>query len=112
MDDFASGALVAAVLRSLADDGIAVSTPAPGGALAPLPVKRRLRAEVAATHGRLPLLRVGLVLPRLPPDPALSALAAATTAQDRRGALCSHAPVEAARLSRRRMRCSIRPRNT
>ncbi|MEU0554079.1 AraC family transcriptional regulator [Dactylosporangium sp. NPDC006015] len=82
MDDFASGALVAAVLRSLTDDGIAVSTPAPGGALVPLAVKRRLLADVAATHGLLPLLRVGLILPRLPPDPAMSALAAATGPQD------------------------------
>ncbi|MET7419723.1 AraC family transcriptional regulator [Dactylosporangium sp. NPDC005555] len=77
MDEFASGVLVAAVLRALADDGITVDAPAPGGALVPLAVKRRLLGDVAAAHGLLPLLRVGLILPRLPPDPAISALAAA-----------------------------------
>ncbi len=78
MDEFASGVLVAAVLRALAEDGIVVEESVPSGALVPLAVKRRLLAEVVAAHGVLPLLRVGLVLPRLPSDPAIAALAAAT----------------------------------
>ncbi|MFD4672581.1 helix-turn-helix transcriptional regulator [Lentzea sp. NPDC058450] len=90
MDEFASGALVAAVRKSLAGQGIPVPAQdstgaalAPGqNALVPLGTKRALLADVARKHGLLPLLRVGQVLPTLPPDPALSALTAATTPGD------------------------------
>ncbi len=82
VDEFASAVLVAAVRRALADAGIAVAAPASDGALVPLDVKRRLLADVAEAHGLLPLLRVGLSLPVFPPDPAISALAAASTPDD------------------------------
>jgi AraC-like DNA-binding protein len=82
MDEFASAVLVSVVRRALADAGIAVTAPAPEGALVPLEAKRRLLAEVAEQHGLLPLLRVGLSLPVSPPDPAISALAAAGTPRD------------------------------
>ncbi|MGN9813364.1 helix-turn-helix transcriptional regulator [Micromonospora sp. BQ11] len=39
-------------------------------------------AEVADAHGLLPLLRVGLALPRLPPHPVITALRAADTPLD------------------------------
>ncbi|WP_394619636.1 helix-turn-helix domain-containing protein [Lentzea sp. JNUCC 0626] len=81
MDEFASGALVAAVRQSLAAEGIEVPQ-IPTTALVPLEVKRALLADVARTHGLLPLLRAGQILPTLPPDPALSALTAATTPSD------------------------------
>ncbi|MFC8847970.1 MULTISPECIES: helix-turn-helix transcriptional regulator [unclassified Micromonospora] len=77
MDEFASGVLVATVRRALAEEGIAAAVDTPGGALVPLDVKRRLLAGIAETHGLLPLLRVGHLLFRLPPDPAMSALVAA-----------------------------------
>jgi AraC-like DNA-binding protein len=79
VDEFASGVLVAAVSRALAEEGIAVEAPASGDALVPLAAKRRLLAAVADRHGLLPLLRVGQRLPTLPPDPTLSALTASTS---------------------------------
>ncbi|MCW6009194.1 AraC family transcriptional regulator [Micromonospora sp. CPCC 205371] len=82
MDEFASAVLVAAVQRAVAVDGITVDAPLPGGALVPLDMKRRLLAGIADAHGLLPLLRVGLSLPALPPDPAVSALAASRTPED------------------------------
>lgn len=82
MDDFASAVLVGAVRRALANDGIPVVVPAPGGALLPLEAKRQILAGVARTHGLLPLLRVGLSLAELPPDPAISALLASGTPHD------------------------------
>ncbi|UWP82392.1 AraC family transcriptional regulator [Dactylosporangium fulvum] len=82
MDEFASAVLVAAVRRALAEAGIAVTAPASDGALVPLDAKRRLLADVAEAHGLLPLLRVGLSLPTLPPDPAISALTVASTPRD------------------------------
>ncbi len=75
--DFASAVLVAAVRRVLAEEGVAPSVPFPAGALVPLAVKRRLLSDVVAAHGLLPLLRVGLALPRLPPHPVIAALRAA-----------------------------------
>ncbi|GIJ35283.1 helix-turn-helix transcriptional regulator [Micromonospora sediminimaris] len=82
MDEFASAVLIAAVRRALAEEAIAVPAYPSGGALMPLDAKRRLLAGIAQAHGLLPLLRVGLFLPRLPPDPALLALAAARTPDD------------------------------
>lgn len=82
MDEFASAVLVAAVSRALAEEGIAIDAPASGNALVPLTAKRRLLSAVADRHGLLPLLRVGQRLPTLRPDPALSALTAATTPTD------------------------------
>jgi AraC-like DNA-binding protein len=80
--DFASAVLLTAVQRALADDGIAVVAPVSSTALAPFEAKRRFLAEIADEHGLLPLLRVGLALPRLPPDPAVSALTAARDPAD------------------------------
>jgi AraC-like DNA-binding protein len=74
VEDFASAVLVSAVRRVLAEEGLASAVPPPSGALVPLEVKRRLLADVTAAHGLLPLLRVGLALPRLPPHPVISAL--------------------------------------
>jgi AraC-like DNA-binding protein len=80
--EFASTVLVAAVQRALADDGIHLDVAIPDGALLPLAVKRQLLLDVARDHGLLPLLRVGRVLPDLPPDPASTALAAAGSPAD------------------------------
>lgn len=82
MEDFSSAVLVTALQRALADDGILVEVPRTRGALMPLTTKRRLVGEVAARHGLLPLLRIGLVVPRLPPDPAVAALRAALAPGD------------------------------
>ncbi|MEV6925632.1 helix-turn-helix transcriptional regulator [Dactylosporangium sp. NPDC051485] len=82
MEEFASAVLVAAVQRALAGDGIPVVVPALSGALLPLEAKRRTLASVSEEHGLLPLLRVGLFLAELPPDPAISALLASGTPHD------------------------------
>ncbi|WP_117211095.1 helix-turn-helix transcriptional regulator [Allorhizocola rhizosphaerae] len=84
MGEFASAILVSVVQRALAEEGIVVPVLAAtsDGALLPLDTKRRLLAEVARDHGLLPLLRVGGYLPKLPPDPAVSALTAARDPQD------------------------------
>ena len=82
VDEFASAVLVAAVSRALAEEGIEVAAPTSAGALVPLAAKRRLLAAIADRHGLLPLLRVGQRLPMSRPDPALAALAAATTPTD------------------------------
>ncbi|TDC40941.1 helix-turn-helix transcriptional regulator [Micromonospora sp. KC213] len=82
VDDFASAVLVAAARRALAEEGIAVAVATPGGALVPLDAKRRFLADIARAHGLLPLLRVGRYLPRLPPDPAISALLASDSPED------------------------------
>ncbi|MFE3288338.1 hypothetical protein ACFXJJ_35270, partial [Streptomyces sp. NPDC059233] len=76
MDDFASSTLVAAVRRALADDGIdaASSAPVADGALLPFDVKRRFLGGVARAYGLLPLLRVGVVLPKIASDPVVAAL--------------------------------------
>ncbi|MFF4011939.1 helix-turn-helix transcriptional regulator [Streptomyces sp. NPDC001717] len=76
MDDFASSTLVAAVRRALADDGIdaASSAPVTDGALLPFDVKRRFLGGVARAYGLLPLLRVGVVLPKIASDPVVAAL--------------------------------------
>jgi AraC-like DNA-binding protein len=82
VDEFASGTLVAAVLRSLAADGLPV-TPVPAhGALVPLAVKRRLLADIERAHGLAPLLRVGFHLLGGPDDPVLAALRAAAGPAD------------------------------
>ncbi|MBG0568364.1 helix-turn-helix transcriptional regulator [Actinoplanes aureus] len=77
VDDFASGALVAAVRRALADDGVAVEA-TPRTALVPLTVKRTLLAGVAL----LPLLRAGAAVLRERSDPMLAALCAASGPAD------------------------------
>ncbi len=82
MQDFASAVLVSAVQRALAEEGLAPAVPPPPGALVPFEAKRRLLTEVAATHGLLPLLRVGLALPRMPPHPVITALRAADSPLD------------------------------
>ncbi|WP_165945740.1 helix-turn-helix transcriptional regulator [Micromonospora sp. KC606] len=82
MEDFASGVLVSAVWHVLAEEGLAPAVPQPSGVLVPLEVKRRLLVDVAAAHGLLPLLRVGLALPRLPSHPISSALRAADSPFD------------------------------
>jgi AraC-like DNA-binding protein len=86
VDDFASATLVAAVQRALADDGItagiAAAAPSVDGALLPFDAKRRFLAGVARQFGLLPLLRVGLVLPKMRSDPAVSALLASSTPVD------------------------------
>jgi len=82
VEDFASAVLVSAVRRVLAEEGLRPAVPPPPGALVPLEVKRRLLTDVAAAHGLLPLLRVGLSLPRLPPHPVISALRAADSPLD------------------------------
>lgn len=82
MNDFASAVLVGAVHRALRNDGIAIDASPLRDALVPLSDKRRLLAAVADAYGLLPLLRVGLVLPTMPADPAISALAAARDPAD------------------------------
>lgn len=74
MDDFASSTLVAAVQRALADDGIIAVAPPADGALLAFDAKRRFLTGIAQEHGLLPLLRVGLVVPKMASDPAVSAL--------------------------------------
>ncbi|WP_079408250.1 helix-turn-helix transcriptional regulator [Streptomyces sp. 3211] len=78
MDDFASSTLVAAVQRALADDGIVAVAPSADGALLAFEAKRRFLAGVVERYGLLPLLRVGLVVPRMASDPAVSALLGAS----------------------------------
>jgi AraC-like DNA-binding protein len=82
VDDFASSALVAAVQRAFAEDGIAVVAPGGDGALLPFGAKRRFLTDVAQKVGLLPLLRVGLVLPKMRSDPAVSALLGSSTPID------------------------------
>jgi AraC-like DNA-binding protein len=82
VDGFASAVLVSAVRHVLAEEGLAPAVPPPSTALMPLEAKRRLLVDVADAHGLLPLLRVGLALPRLPPHPAISALRAADSPLD------------------------------
>ncbi|MER8042849.1 AraC family transcriptional regulator [Streptomyces sp. NPDC094032] len=104
MDDLASTTLLDAVRRALAEDGIEVGggavygpdsaadgsygtsgtsgTPGAPGALVPFGAKRRFLAGIARTHGLLPLLRVGLVLPRIAHDPVVTALLGARTPVD------------------------------
>ncbi|GLX17238.1 hypothetical protein Slala02_07230 [Streptomyces lavendulae subsp. lavendulae] len=74
MDEFASSTLVAAVGRALSEAGITTTAPHADGALLPFAAKRRFLTGVAARYGLLPLLRVGLVLPELASDPAVTAL--------------------------------------
>jgi AraC-like DNA-binding protein len=81
-DDFASGVLVAAVRRVLADEGVAVGAAAAEGAHVPLAVKRALLNEVAAEHGLLVLLRAGAAVLRERSDPLLAALCAASGPAD------------------------------
>ncbi len=81
-DDFASAVLVALLRHALAEDGAEGAVAVPADALLPLEDKRRLLSDVAAAHGLLPLLRVGRVIPRLPPHPVVSALRAATDPVD------------------------------
>ncbi|MFC4068865.1 helix-turn-helix transcriptional regulator [Actinoplanes subglobosus] len=81
-DDFASGVLVAAVRRVLADDGVAVGAAAVSGAHVPLAVKRELLGGVAAEHGLLVLLRAGAAVLRERSDPLLAALHAAAGPAD------------------------------
>jgi AraC-like DNA-binding protein len=82
VQDFASAVLVAAVRQVLAEQGLAAPVPPPAAALVPLAVKRRLLADIAATHGLTPLLSVGAALGRLPPHPAIAALRAASGPAD------------------------------
>lgn len=82
MGDFASSTLVAAAQRGLADDGIIAVAPKVDGALLPFDAKRRFLTGIAREYGLLPLLRVGLVLPKIPPDPVVSALLKADTPLD------------------------------
>ncbi|MFJ8016068.1 helix-turn-helix transcriptional regulator [Streptomyces sp. NPDC096339] len=84
MDDFASSTLVAAVRRALADDGIGAASSAPvsEGALLPFDAKRRFLGGIAQAHGLLPLLRVGLVLPKIASDPVVAALLGAESPLD------------------------------
>ncbi len=76
-DDFASAVLVSMVERALRDDGSVGVVNLPTDALLPLQDKRRVVEAVAAAHGLLPLLRVGRVIPQLPPHPVVTALRAA-----------------------------------
>lgn len=82
MEDFASAVLVAALRQVLVEDGLAPPVPAPTDALLPLHDKRDLVSHVADEYGLLPLLRVGSVVPRLPPNPVLAALLAAQDSLD------------------------------
>lgn len=78
VDEFASGTLVAAVLRSLAAEGLPVAAVPVRDALVPLAVKQGLLAEITRSYGPAPLLRAGSPLPHGPGDPVLAALRAAS----------------------------------
>lgn len=82
VDDFASLVLVTAVQRALAGDGIMAAAPVADGVLLPFAAKRRFLTSIVQTHGLLPVLRVGLALQTLPPDPAISALVASRCPDD------------------------------
>lgn len=84
MKEFASALLVGMVRSELARRGIDPAVPpiplAEGKV--PLALKRDLLARVAAQHGLLPLMEVGRGISRLPPDPAVTALARAADPHD------------------------------
>ncbi|MEU4426817.1 AraC family transcriptional regulator [Actinoplanes sp. NPDC024001] len=82
VDDFASGALVAALRRALARDGVPVPAATTRTVLVPLTVKRTLLAGVAAEHGLLTLVRAGAGVLRERSDPMLAALCAAGNPAD------------------------------
>jgi AraC-like DNA-binding protein len=78
VEDFASAVLVAAVqLALIADESAAPPTVIPKNALLPLDTKRSVLQRVSRSQGLLPLLRVGRVIPALPPHPVIMALRAA-----------------------------------
>lgn len=85
MEDFASAAMLRLIRLGLARQGLAAppAAAAPGrGAHVPLAHKRRLLDGLLAAHGPLALLRIGEAIADAPDEPALVALALATSPPD------------------------------
>ncbi|MGL5862297.1 MAG: helix-turn-helix transcriptional regulator, partial [Phycicoccus sp.] len=82
MDDFASAVFVAGLRAELAALGIRTPAPPTAGARVTVGAKRVLLGDVATAHGLDPLLRAGAALVDHVPEPALTALLAATSASD------------------------------
>ena len=85
MDDFASAAMLRLIRLGLARQGLPLpaATGLPGrGAHVPLAHKRQLLEGLLSRHGPLALLRIGEAIADAPDEPALVALALATSPPD------------------------------
>lgn len=82
MDHFASALFVTGLRAELDAAGVPTAAVPTRGARVAADAKRRLLLDVAATHGVRPLLAAGAALVGHVPQPALSALLAATSARD------------------------------
>lgn len=85
MDDFASAAMLRLIHLGLARQGLPLPAGAmpPGrGAHVPLDHKRQLLDKLLTRHGPLALLRIGAAVADAPDEPALAALALATSPPD------------------------------